>query len=186
MSVTCTRTRFRLSAFTLIEVLVVIAIIGILATVVLFNLSEARESGRVARAETELKSIEAAFKLYLQETGSMPPGRDHCSLCGWGGWSGSQNVDSQNLWYRTTNATPAIVPHVSSVIPARIPERDPWGRPYAYDNNFQVNGSSNPSIICSVGLNGRLDTWLTSDAAASQREAQGDDVCVFFVEPDDA
>ena len=52
-------TRFA-KAFTIIELLVVISIIGILATIVLASLSTSRAKGRDARRVADMKSIQLA------------------------------------------------------------------------------------------------------------------------------
>lgn len=165
----------RVGAFTLVEVLVVIAIIGILAAAVLVNLNDARDSSKVAKAEAELKAIETAFKLYREETGSMPTGADRCTICGFR--TGNQSVQEQ--WETV------ILPDVAARTSARLPARDPWGQYYAYDNNFRFATAAYPSIVCSLGPDSTLDTWTTNALAASEREAQGDDICIFFDEPDD-
>lgn len=59
-------------AFSLIEVLVVIAVIGILAAVVMASLNSARESARLAKAEQELRSIFNAAALYHNEHDAYP------------------------------------------------------------------------------------------------------------------
>ncbi len=175
MSLNYKQYALRVGAFTLVEVLVVIAIIGILASVVLLNLTDARESSKIARTETELKAIETAFKLYREETGHMPTGADRCTICGFR--NGNQSVQEQ--WETV------IVPDVAAQTSARLPVRDPWGEYYAYDNNYRFATAAYPSIVCSLGPDGVLDTWVTNTLAGTQREAQDDDLCIFFDEPDD-
>lgn len=58
--------------FTLIEILVVIAIIGILSSVVLASLGRARSSASMARAKLEFKSIATAIHIYAEDHGGMP------------------------------------------------------------------------------------------------------------------
>ena len=53
--------------FTLLEMLVVTAVIGILATVVVGSVSAAREQARIARIITDIKEIERALVTYRSE-----------------------------------------------------------------------------------------------------------------------
>ena len=55
---------FKNKGFTLIELLVVIAIIGLLATVALVSLSSARQKGRDAKAQADLKQISTAMEMF--------------------------------------------------------------------------------------------------------------------------
>lgn len=58
--------------FTLVELLTVIAMIGILASVVVVNLSGAKARGRDSRRVAELKNLELATQRYFQENFSFP------------------------------------------------------------------------------------------------------------------
>jgi prepilin-type N-terminal cleavage/methylation domain-containing protein len=58
--------------FTLIELLIIIAIIGILATVVIISLSEARARARDGRRLTDLDQIQKALEQYKDANGSYP------------------------------------------------------------------------------------------------------------------
>lgn len=60
--------------FTLIEMLVVISIIGILATLVAANLNSARSRARDAERKSDLKNIETALRIYYNDNGAYPTG----------------------------------------------------------------------------------------------------------------
>jgi general secretion pathway protein G len=58
------------AGFTLIELLVVISILGVLTTLVISNVSGARERARDAQRKSDLKEIQNALELYKQDQSS--------------------------------------------------------------------------------------------------------------------
>lgn len=62
------------SAFTLIELLIVVAIIGILAAIAVPNFLNAQTRARVARAESDQKSIGTALEMYRMDQNGYPLG----------------------------------------------------------------------------------------------------------------
>ncbi len=72
--------------FSLIEILVVIAIIGILTSILVVNYNEARENSRDKIRKSDLKSLQLAIELYKSQNGQYP-----AMGCGTPGthWAGS-------------------------------------------------------------------------------------------------
>ncbi|MFA5927035.1 MAG: type II secretion system protein [Patescibacteria group bacterium] len=64
----------RTRAFTLIELLIVVAIIGILATVSLANLSNARSKARDSKRIANIKQTSTALALYYDSNNQYPAG----------------------------------------------------------------------------------------------------------------
>lgn len=58
--------------FTLIEVLVVIAIIGLLSSVLYANFNDARKDARNKSLQAELKEVQLALELYKSQNGEYP------------------------------------------------------------------------------------------------------------------
>ena len=61
------------SAFTLIELLIVVAIIGILAAIAVPNFLEAQVRAKVSRAATDLRSIGTGLESYCVDNHHYPP-----------------------------------------------------------------------------------------------------------------
>lgn len=66
-------------AFTLVEVLVVMAIIAILASMVMSSLRLAMEKAKVARVHLELRNIGVALDMYATDYEKLPPVRVNCN-----------------------------------------------------------------------------------------------------------
>jgi len=66
-------------AFTLIELLIAIAIIGILAALLLPGLSRARIAAKAAKAKVELRQVGIAVQLYRNDHDSFPLARTYCA-----------------------------------------------------------------------------------------------------------
>lgn len=149
--------------FTLVEILIVITIIGILATVVMPAVNNARDKAHVAAAQVELDALKTVFQQLFDDTGYYPNGdtsycRDVSAIAnnevnlstndagllanggGWGNWDG---------------------PYVQDV-------EDPWGNPYYLDEDYQCMASTtgcqgladignDSSVIVSCGPNGALN-----------------------------
>jgi len=74
------RSRRQPAAFTLVELLIVVAIIAMLVSVLLPSLSAAREMAKVAVAHAELSGVGTALELFAEDhAGRYPPVRCYCN-----------------------------------------------------------------------------------------------------------
>lgn len=86
-------------AFTLIELLIVIAIIGLLSSIVLASLAQARMKARDAKRIADLNQIRVALELYYNDYGYYPQ-----SACGWDCNGYYYSTDSGWTTFATTMA----------------------------------------------------------------------------------
>ena len=68
-----TRTNRKPNAFTLIEILIVVVILGILAAIVIPQFSDASEDAATSSTQSQLQTIRSQIELYrLQNLGALP------------------------------------------------------------------------------------------------------------------
>ncbi len=91
--------------FTLIELLVVIAIIAILAAMLLPALNKAREKARQSICQSNLKTLGAAFGMYVDDNEGFPP-HYWASSSAW--------VSGCKSWMGGSSATGVIAPYIKA------------------------------------------------------------------------
>jgi general secretion pathway protein G len=123
----------REAGFTLIEIMVVIAIIGILATLIVPNIMGRPDEARVTAAKHDVGTINQALKLYRLDIGRYP-------------------TTEQGLKALVERPTSEPIPqnwktggYLSSV------PKDPWGNPYQYSNP----GTRGEIDVISYGADGK-------------------------------
>ena len=121
------------SAFTLIELLLVLVILGILAAIVVPKFSGRTEQARVTAAQSQIATFGTALDAFEVDNGFYPKGKSGLSDLI------QQPRDAQN-WRG---------PYLKSEIPL-----DPWGNAYIYE----CPGKHNPSgyDVMSMGPDGRV------------------------------
>ncbi len=132
--------RTRSEAFTLIELLLVIVIIGVLAAVVVPKFAGRTEQARVAAAKSQIANFETALDAFEVDNGYYPKGQ-----------GGLNDLVVQ----------PKDAPNWHGPYLKEIPI-DPWGHPYIYDYPGKHNAGSYD--IMSMGADGRVggDDDITS------------------------
>ena len=118
-------------AFTLIELLLVLVILGILAAIVVPKFSGRTEQARITAARTQISAFSTALDAFEVDNGYYPKGRDGLlDLV-------QQPRDAQN-WRG---------PYLKEV------PKDPWDNDYVYECPGKMNSSSYD--LTSVGPDGR-------------------------------
>lgn len=88
--------------FTLVELLVVVSLIGVLATLVLANLNAARQRARDAQRKSDIRNIQTALRLYYNDNTGFPASSSGkivgCDgTCGWGDAWANDGITYMNI-----------------------------------------------------------------------------------------
>ena len=126
------RRRYGQNAFTLVEMLLVLVIIGTLAAIVVPKLAGRSEQARVTAAHSQIASFGTALDAFEVDNGYYPKGKDGLN----------------DLLQQPRDAQSWKGPYLKSEIPL-----DPWQHPYIYE----CPGKHNPSgyDLSSAGPDGR-------------------------------
>jgi general secretion pathway protein G len=125
----------RQSGFSLIEILVVVAIISILATFVALNVAKQPAKARIAKAQAEIEILRTALKLYRMDQGRYP--------------EQGQGLDAL-VQIPTIKPIPARYP-ADGYLDRRKLRNDPWRNPYVY---LIPGRDGEPFEIISYGADG--------------------------------
>ena len=173
--------------FTLIELMVVLAIIAILATIMLPQIMHMVERARIAKAQAEVKNTSTAMFSLLADTGRTPGERD-------GGWMGdattSAALNDCRYGLLCNNGYPANTwqgPYLQKAVAL-----DPWGRNYYYDGHptewrCPVGQPGHPGACASFlcrGPDGNRVCWNRADLICGintgDADTGRDDIIVYL------
>ena len=130
----------RRHAFTLVEMLLVVAILALLAGIVLPRLTGQKEKANIAAAKTQISSFGTALDMFEVDNGHYPKSLQDLV---------TQPRDAQQ-WHQYLDAIPM----------------DPWGHPYVY--TFPGKHRVGSYDLMSMGPDGRagneddVANWLTN------------------------
>jgi general secretion pathway protein G len=132
------------AAFTLIELLLVLVILGILAAVIVPKFTRRSEQARITAARTDIANLEVALDMFEVDTGRYPTTDEGLKILD------EEPADLPD-WHG---------PYISRGIPT-----DPWGHPYIYRQPGDHN--TDGYDLLSYGPDGQegtdddIDNWST-------------------------
>ncbi len=127
----------RPKGFTLLELLVVLAVLGILIGIAVPRIKGMQDQGRVTRAQSEVKALQAALEAYYIHQRSFPAGTD--TIC-----------------------ASALIPATPQLIKA--PLYDPFGATATSEYKYLVSSNRRYYVVFSAGLPGQSQPAAISDA----------------------
>jgi general secretion pathway protein G len=132
--------------FTLIEILVVVVILGILASIIVPKIMKRPEEARRTKAKMDIKAIETALNLYRLDNGVYP--------------STEQGLDAL-----VTKPTTGIIPKnwKEDGYLDKVP-KDPWENPFAYlspglHKEFDLESYGADGVDGGEGKNADVENW---------------------------
>lgn len=153
----------RARAFTLIEILTVIAIIAVLAGITLGAARRVSESGKIARTKAELAALSAGLESYKRQYGDYPVTADAATFLR--SLRGKSSPTQQTIAGRACVDISAFTtadgtdPELNSSAVLV----DPWQRPYVYIYKVPESGWTNSNyVLYSAGPDGLADSSLQS------------------------
>lgn len=132
------------TGFSLIEIMVVVVILGILASIVVPKIMGRPDEARVVKAKQDILAIQNALDLYKLDNGVYP-------------------TTDQGLAALVTKPTSNPEPRDWKIYLKRVP-KDPWGRDYLYLNPgehgeidiFTLGAEGQPG---GTGINAEIGNW---------------------------
>jgi general secretion pathway protein G len=123
--------------FTLIELMIVVVIVGILATLLIPRIMDRPDEARLTKAKVDIKAIESALKLYKIDTGTYP--------------TTEQGLQAL-LAKPETNPVPKKWREGGYLEGKELP-KDPWGNPFYY---VSPGPDGRDFVVTSYGADGEL------------------------------
>ncbi len=120
------RRSLRAKGMTLLEIMIVIAILGLLASVIVVAVVNQLENAKIGTAKLKLNELEKALQLYSVQVGEFP----------------SQNEGLRSLLQPSDGSKPFLK---EKDVP-----KDPWGEAYLYYNPARGGGNA-PYELASKG-----------------------------------
>jgi general secretion pathway protein G len=140
--------------FTLIELLIVIAIIGVLATLLMVNFVGVRQRARDAQRKSDLRQLQSALEIYRSDNGIYPT--DLTSNL-------TALFQCPARTGKCTGSSPCFGNQACSTIYMQTVPVDPNGSSYYNGGNYVYQSSDNATYTLGTCLENAADSQATSD-----------------------
>lgn len=120
--------------FSLIELLIVIAVIGILSSITLVTLNTARDKAKLSRAQTDLQMLSRAIYLLSTDTGKWPMHIDPIDDCSAVSAGVEALMDDEAVGLLSDDSA-SPYGGWSGPYYGDVPV-DPWGKKYIFDGDY--------------------------------------------------
>ena len=137
--------RVRLGGFTLIELMVVIVILGLLATIIMPKILDRPEQARRLKAKVQIRNMQSALALFKTDTGRFPTTSQGLEALindpGLKGWNKGGYIEG-----------------------GKVPV-DPWGNPYMYlcpgvhGEDYEIESYGKDGEDGGSGDNADIESW---------------------------
>jgi prepilin-type N-terminal cleavage/methylation domain-containing protein len=153
------------SGFTLVELLTVIAIIGILSALTMVGLGEMKNRANIAKAQHYIDQLDRAISQLSIETEVWPGGQPMGEVCLVNcadneicadGCSFGLSAPEAGLTGTDGSYTGWTSPYIDEIL------LDPWGNEYFFDTDYVYDGN-NVAVIGSYGPNGTGNNLYDGD-----------------------
>jgi general secretion pathway protein G len=134
------------AAFTLLEIMMVMGVIGLLAAIAIPAIIKARDTARTNRARADLRVICHAVEQLAFDTGKWPGGLAAYQVGGAEQWD--LNLARCGITGKTRRFTNWKGPYMKAV------GKDPWGMDYFFDPDYRIQKTLY-AVVGSFGPNRR-------------------------------
>ena len=142
----------RKAGFTIIEILVVVAVIAMIAALIIASLNGAREKARISKARGDISSIVKAINILEGDAGEWPGHTTSDDL----GVSGADVFDLSQPGAGLVESDGTYQRWSGPYIPAV--GVDPWGNNYFFTTNYDIDASTIGAVVGSFGPDGIQNT----------------------------
>ena len=167
--------RARRDAFTLVEILIVLAIIGVLVGLLFPAFSQARERARRASCAATLANFGKAFHLYSQDYDGLLPNPGGRGMLGTPSTPAVDAADNGAAWYSAGQITNKRITDRGGLLPYmdRVNKNgnNDWACPNAMEANSPAGGDASFAVGQSYTMNDYLRGGHPGQAVLTQQDA---------------